>query len=151
MKKFCWDAWCAKTVLLNKIIQEPFVVTLNRKTKNKKFAPPCPVFAKTLKTEVDLKTGIFSDNLFPTLTKCRETHEWDLTTIFFFVSWKHSNVNYEIKKKKNPFPCLSEKLTSWRRLNRLSKTHFWSSPKIESTQTHEPYPWATPIPKHHPH
>ena len=42
-------AVCANGPVVNKIIREPFVVTLNRKIKNKKFDPPPPVFVKTLK------------------------------------------------------------------------------------------------------
>ena len=37
--------------------QEPSVVTLNSKTKNKKICPTPPDLAKTLKTEVDPKIG----------------------------------------------------------------------------------------------
>ena len=50
-------AVCANGAVLNKIIQEPFVVTLNSKTKNTIFCPTPPCLAKTQKTEVDLKIG----------------------------------------------------------------------------------------------
>ena len=46
---------CANGSVMNKNIQEPFVVTLNRKVKNTKFVSPPPLFAKTQKTEIDLK------------------------------------------------------------------------------------------------
>ena len=48
---------CANGVVLDKIIKEPFVVTLNSKTKNIFFCPPPPDFAKTIKPEVELKIG----------------------------------------------------------------------------------------------
>ena len=40
---------CVNGSVVNKITWEPFVVTLNRKTKHKKFVSLPSVFAKTLK------------------------------------------------------------------------------------------------------
>ena len=48
-------AVCANSPTVNKIIKEPFVVTLNSKIKNNKIFHLPPVFAKRLKTEDDLK------------------------------------------------------------------------------------------------
>lgn len=44
-------------VNLNKIVQEAFIVTINRKTQTYNFALPPPNFTKMLKTEVDPKIG----------------------------------------------------------------------------------------------
>ena len=53
---------CANGVVLEKITQEPVVVTLNSKTKNKIFVIPPPDFAKMLNLKLSLKSGIFLDD-----------------------------------------------------------------------------------------
>ena len=91
-------------------MQEPFVVTLNRKTKNNFFVPPPPVFAKTLKTEVDLKIGhilgrfVHNFNDVPWNSWMKSGNE------FFFVSQEHSKLNYENFWKFYSLPCPDEKL-----------------------------------------
>ena len=50
-------AVCFNGPVVNKIIQEPFIVTLNSKTKDKIFDPPLPDLWKTIKIEVDPKIG----------------------------------------------------------------------------------------------
>ena len=52
------------------------------------------------------------------------------------MSQEYSKVNYDFKKKIRHSLCLSEKLASWGRLNRLSEHHFRWSLKIDGGQTH---------------
>ena len=66
-------AVCVNGPVMNKIFQEPFVITLNRKTKNRNFHPPFS-FCKNVKIKLTLKSDIFSGDLSLTLTEYRETH-----------------------------------------------------------------------------
>ena len=76
-----------------------------------------------------------SGDLSPTLTKSHQTHNRDMATNFFL--WVRNIVKWIMKKKIIiPLSRLSENLTSWRRLNWLSKSQFWSSLKIDGAQIH---------------
>ena len=89
-----------------------------------------------------------SGDLSSTLTESHQTHDRDIAT-FFFVSREHSKMNYENFKISSHIR-LSEKLISWRRLNRLSKLNFWSLAKINDVQTHGTDLHFLPLPKPHP-
>ena len=139
---------CMNGQVMFKIVLEPFIVTLNRKIRIIIFVPLPPVFAKMIKTEVDLKIRHIFWRFVLNFDEVLRNPWTRFVNEIFFVSQEHSKVNYDFfENSSRP----DEKLTSWRRLNRLSKTSFWLLPKIEGAQTYEPDPRVTLIPKHHPH
>ena len=60
-------AVCINDPIVSKSLREPFAIKINSKTENKIFGPLPPVFAKTLKTEVELKVRYILDDSSLTL------------------------------------------------------------------------------------